>query len=44
MFSYRNFTIVSALRSRIALTFIYFVKLFRTTTRFILTSVFAINI
>ncbi len=41
---YRNFTITSALRFRIALTFTYFVKLFRTTIKFTLTNVFAINI
>ncbi len=44
MFFYKKLTITSALRFRIALTFIYFVKLFRTTIRFILTNVFAINI
>ncbi len=44
MFFYRNFTIANALRSRIVLTFIYFIKLFQATTRFTLIDIFAINI
>ncbi len=44
MFFYKNFTITSALRFKIVLTFIYFVKLFRTTIKFTLTSIFIINI
>ena len=44
MFFYKKLTITSALRFRIALTFIYFVKLFRTTTKSILTNIFSINI
>ncbi len=44
MFFYKNFIITSALRSKIALIFIYFIKLFRTIIRFTLASVFAINI
>ncbi len=44
MFFYRNFTIASALKFRIVLISIYFVKLFRATTRFTLANVFAINI
>ncbi len=44
MFSYRNFTITNTLKFEIALIFIYFVKLFRTTIRFTLINIFAINI
>ena len=44
MFFYRNFTITNALKFRIALTFTYFVKLFRTIIRFTLANVFVINI
>ncbi len=34
MFFYKNFTIASALKFKIVLTFIYFIKLFRTIIRF----------
>ncbi len=44
MFSYRNFTITSALRFEIVLIFTYFVKLFRAIIRFTLIDIFAINI
>ncbi len=44
MFSYRNFIITSALKFKIALIFTYFVKLFRTIIKFILTNIYAINI
>ncbi len=44
MFFYRNFTIANVLRFEIVLTFIYFVKLFRTTIKLTLIDVFAINI
>ena len=44
MFFYRNFTITNALRFKIVLIFIYFIKLFRATTRFTLIDVFVINI
>ncbi len=44
MFFYRNFTIANILRFKIVLISIYFVKLFRATTRSILTNVFVIDI
>ncbi len=44
MFFYRNFTIINALRFKIALTFTYFVKLFRATIKSTLINVFVINI
>ncbi len=44
MFSYKNFIITNTLKFEIALTFIYFVKLFQTTIRLTLISIFAINI
>ncbi len=44
MFFYRNFIIANALRFKIVLTFIYFVKLFRTITKFTLTNIFVVNI
>ncbi len=44
MFFYKNFIIANALRFKIALIFTYFIKLFRTTIKFILTDIFAINI
>ncbi len=44
MFFYKNFTITSALKSRIVLTFTYFVKLFRAIIKSTLIDVFVINI
>jgi len=44
MFFYKIFIITSTLKFEIALIFTYFVKLFRTTIRFTLIDVFAINI
>ena len=39
MFFYKNFTIINILKFEIALISIYFIKLFRTTIRFILTNI-----
>ncbi len=44
MFFYKNFIIANALKSKIVLAFTYFIKLFRTTIKFTLINIFAIDI
>ncbi len=44
IFFYKNFTTTSTLRFEITLFFTCFIKLFRTTIRFILANIFVINI